>query len=244
MPRNLHNSRRATPASRCPRRATTSTCWPATSSSTAAAADKVHGETIPFLAGHQVTLLREPHGVTGHILPWNYPAQMLGRTRGAGAGDGQRHRAEASRGYEPVGAALRRARQRRRLSRGRAERRHRPGRGSRRRARRTPGHRLRLFHRQQRGRHAGAAGRGEERRQVRAGTRRQVAADRVRRRRLRPRGADHRARDHPERRADLHRRQPAAGPALDLRHVRRPRRRGASRRCASVPRRWISTAAR
>jgi aldehyde dehydrogenase (NAD+) len=44
------------------------------------AADKVHGETIPFLPGHQVSLLREPLGVTAHIIPWNYPAQMLGRT--------------------------------------------------------------------------------------------------------------------------------------------------------------------
>ena len=44
------------------------------------AADKVHGETIPFLNGHQVSLLREPLGVTAHIIPWNYPAQMMGRT--------------------------------------------------------------------------------------------------------------------------------------------------------------------
>ena len=43
------------------------------------AADKVHGQVIPFLAGHQVSLLREPMGVTAHIIPWNYPAQMLGR---------------------------------------------------------------------------------------------------------------------------------------------------------------------
>ena len=46
----------------------------------AGAADKVHGQTIPFAAGHQVLLLREPLGVTAHIVPWNYPAQMLGRT--------------------------------------------------------------------------------------------------------------------------------------------------------------------
>ncbi len=45
-----------------------------------AAADKVHGQQIPFLNGHQVTLLREPLGVTAHIIPWNYPAQMLGRS--------------------------------------------------------------------------------------------------------------------------------------------------------------------
>jgi aldehyde dehydrogenase (NAD+) len=44
------------------------------------AADKWHGETIPYLDGYFVALLREPHGVTGHILPWNYPAQMFGRT--------------------------------------------------------------------------------------------------------------------------------------------------------------------
>jgi aldehyde dehydrogenase (NAD+) len=44
------------------------------------AADKVHGQIIPFLHGHNVSLLREPHGVTGHIIPWNYPAQILGRT--------------------------------------------------------------------------------------------------------------------------------------------------------------------
>jgi aldehyde dehydrogenase (NAD+) len=45
-----------------------------------AAADKVHGQIIPFLDGYAVSVVREPHGVTGHIIPWNYPAQMLGRT--------------------------------------------------------------------------------------------------------------------------------------------------------------------
>ena len=46
----------------------------------AGAADKVHGQVIPFLDGYAVSVLREPLGVTGHIIPWNYPAQMLGRT--------------------------------------------------------------------------------------------------------------------------------------------------------------------
>lgn len=45
-----------------------------------AAADKVHGETIPFMTGYQVQAIHEPYGVTGHIIPWNYPAQMFGRT--------------------------------------------------------------------------------------------------------------------------------------------------------------------
>jgi len=43
------------------------------------AADKVHGETIPFNAGFQAQSLREPRGVTAHIIPWSYPAQMLAR---------------------------------------------------------------------------------------------------------------------------------------------------------------------
>jgi aldehyde dehydrogenase (NAD+) len=44
------------------------------------AADKIHGEVIPYLPGHQVSVVREPLGVTAHITPWNYPAQMFGRT--------------------------------------------------------------------------------------------------------------------------------------------------------------------
>jgi aldehyde dehydrogenase (NAD+) len=47
------------------------------------AADKLHGETIPYAEGFTVFALREPYGVTGHIIPWNYPAQILGRTVGA-----------------------------------------------------------------------------------------------------------------------------------------------------------------
>lgn len=44
------------------------------------AADKLHGETLPYEAGYTVLALREPFGVTGHIIPWNYPAQMFGRS--------------------------------------------------------------------------------------------------------------------------------------------------------------------
>lgn len=47
------------------------------------AADKVHGATIPYLDGYTVYTLREPHGVTGHIIPWNYPMQIIGRSVGA-----------------------------------------------------------------------------------------------------------------------------------------------------------------
>jgi aldehyde dehydrogenase (NAD+) len=47
------------------------------------AADKVHGETIPFANGYTALTLREPHGVTAHIVPWNYPMQIIGRSVGA-----------------------------------------------------------------------------------------------------------------------------------------------------------------
>ncbi len=47
------------------------------------AADKVHGATIPYPEGFAVLTWREPHGVTGHIIPWNYPLQIFGRSVGA-----------------------------------------------------------------------------------------------------------------------------------------------------------------
>ena len=46
----------------------------------AGACDKLHGETIPYLADYTVYTLREPHGVTAHIIPWNYPMQIVGRS--------------------------------------------------------------------------------------------------------------------------------------------------------------------
>jgi aldehyde dehydrogenase (NAD+) len=48
----------------------------------AGAADKVHGETIPYQDGTTVMTFWEPHGVTAHIVPWNYPLQMIGRSIG------------------------------------------------------------------------------------------------------------------------------------------------------------------
>ncbi|WP_299926800.1 aldehyde dehydrogenase family protein [uncultured Pelagimonas sp.] len=47
------------------------------------AVDKLLGQTIPYLNGYTVYTLREPHGVTGHIVPWNYPMQIIGRSVGA-----------------------------------------------------------------------------------------------------------------------------------------------------------------
>lgn len=49
----------------------------------AGACDKLHGQTLPYAEGYTVLTLREPHGVTGHIIPWNYPMQIFGRSVGA-----------------------------------------------------------------------------------------------------------------------------------------------------------------
>ena len=49
----------------------------------AGACDKLHGQTLPYEPGYLVATVREPHGVTGHIIPWNYPMQIFGRTVGA-----------------------------------------------------------------------------------------------------------------------------------------------------------------
>jgi aldehyde dehydrogenase (NAD+) len=49
----------------------------------AGAADKLHGQTIPYQNGYTVMTMREAHGVTGHIIPWNYPMQIFGRSVGA-----------------------------------------------------------------------------------------------------------------------------------------------------------------
>ncbi|WP_036813327.1 aldehyde dehydrogenase family protein [Phyllobacterium sp. UNC302MFCol5.2] len=47
------------------------------------AADKIHGDTIPFNDGYTALTLREPHGVVAGIIPWNYPLQILARVVGA-----------------------------------------------------------------------------------------------------------------------------------------------------------------
>lgn len=43
-------------------------------------ADKVSGETIPVSPDLLAFTVREPYGVTGHIVPWNYPLQIASRT--------------------------------------------------------------------------------------------------------------------------------------------------------------------
>jgi aldehyde dehydrogenase (NAD+) len=51
-------------------------------------ADKLMGETIPVAAGFTALTIREPHGVVGSVVPWNYPAQIGGRVIGAALATG------------------------------------------------------------------------------------------------------------------------------------------------------------
>src|SRR6202040_2276122 len=39
-----------------------------------------YGSSIPLNEKTVITTTWEPHGVTAHIIPWNYPLQILGRT--------------------------------------------------------------------------------------------------------------------------------------------------------------------
>ncbi len=46
----------------------------------ASAIEVTYGDTIPVAPDLFVYTLREPHGVTAHIIPWNYPLQIGART--------------------------------------------------------------------------------------------------------------------------------------------------------------------
>lgn len=46
----------------------------------ASAIETFYGTTIPMNDGTLIYTTWEPHGVTGHIIPWNYPLQILGRS--------------------------------------------------------------------------------------------------------------------------------------------------------------------
>ena len=171
-------------------------CSRATSSSTAAPPTSCTATTIPFHAGYTCNVLREPHGVTGHIMPWNYPLQIFGRSSAPALAAGNACVRQAGGGRVPVAVAARRTRERGGLARRRHQHRHRPGRA--RRARRSPAH-PGIDHCPFTGSPATGAlvARRPPQRHcpVHARARRQVAAGRVRRRRSRCGGAGDRQRD-------------------------------------------------
>ncbi|HET6502973.1 MAG TPA: aldehyde dehydrogenase family protein [Amycolatopsis sp.] len=46
----------------------------------ASAVETFYGSTVPLNDGNFVFTQWEPHGVTAHVIPWNYPMQILGRS--------------------------------------------------------------------------------------------------------------------------------------------------------------------
>ncbi|WP_307477479.1 aldehyde dehydrogenase family protein [Cytobacillus purgationiresistens] len=54
----------------------------------AGVADKVFGETIPIEPGILDYTVREPIGITAHIVPWNYPIQIMARSTAAAIATG------------------------------------------------------------------------------------------------------------------------------------------------------------
>ena len=167
------------------------------------AADKVHGETIPFANGYTAFTLREPHGVTAHIVPWNYPMQIIGRSVGAALAMGNACVLKPAEEACLTALAFARIAAGRRHPCGGVERRAGPGRRSRCRAGVTPRRPPHLVHRFG-GRGRADPGRGGEQRGAGdAGTRRQEPATRLCRRRPRRRAALPRQCRHPERRSDL-----------------------------------------
>lgn len=143
------------------------------------AADKLHGETIPFLNGHDARSQREPHGVTGHIIPWNYPVQILGRSVGAALAMGNatvtKPAEDACLTVLRIAALAGEAG----FPPRRDQCRHRPGRGRGPGAGRTPRRRFHQLHRLARGRARDRHRGGAQPHPLHAGTGRQVAADRL-----------------------------------------------------------------
>src|SRR5262245_490801 len=159
------------------------------------AADKIHGDTIPFLDGYTALTLREPHGVVAGIIPWNYPLQILARVVGAALAMGNtlviKPAEDASLTAIRIGELA--------LAAGlRAQRRHRhrPRGGCR--AGRPPGHQLCHLHRLATDRHCDPAGGGDQQSRRHHGAWREIAADRLRRRRHRQGGPRAGQRHHPE----------------------------------------------
>ena len=146
----------------------------------AGAADKVHGETLPYLPGYTVFTQREPFGVTAHIIPWNYPMQILGRSVVAALTMGNAVVLKPAEQASLTSLAVAGIAQSCRASRRCPECRHRIRRGCRPCACCTSGHRSSVLYRLDARGRVGTSGRRGECRSGYAGTRRQIPAGAVR----------------------------------------------------------------
>ena len=183
-------------------------------------ATKINGEVIPVPTNAMVMAVKEPMGVAGQIIPWNYPLAMaawkLGPALAAGCTRGdQARRADAAHAAR-AGEGLRGLRP----AAGRGQHRHRHGPGVRRPDRGPPRCPEDRLHRLGRG---GQAHHAERRRSAQAGVAgagRQVAQHLLRRRRLRGRGGRRALRRVHQPGRGLLGRQPGAGAAGHLQEVR------------------------
>ena len=149
-------------------------------------ATKIEGNTIPDFVGRRQAqflayTLREPIGVVGQIIPWNFPLLMAAWKLGPGARDRLHGRAEARGTNAAHRAAARRIDSGSRHSRRRRE--HRAGlwRNGRRRAGRASGRRQSRLHRLDRSRQADRASRRRKSEEGFSRTGRKIAQHRFRR---------------------------------------------------------------
>jgi acyl-CoA reductase-like NAD-dependent aldehyde dehydrogenase len=191
-------------------------------------ADKLEGETIPVAVPYDPKgqylnyTVRDPVGVVGQIIPWNFPLLMAAWKLGAALllrlhDHPQARRADAAHGAAP-GRALRRGR----LPQGRGQHRDR-GRRDRRRPRQPSRRRQGRLHRQHRGRQGDRQGQRGQPQAPDARARRQVAEHRLQGRRPRDRGDRRLQRDLLQPRPVLLRGQP---PVCREQGVPRARRAG------------------
>ena len=76
-PTSWRRSSRSTAARRSPTRRATWPASPTPCATTAGWADKVEGRTVPVRGNFLSYTLRQPVGVVGQIIPWNFPLLML-----------------------------------------------------------------------------------------------------------------------------------------------------------------------
>ena len=122
--RSWRRSRRATPASRSATPAARSGWWSTTFRYYAGAPERLLGQTIPVAGGVDMTF-REPLGVVGLIVPWNFPLVIASWKVAPALAAGNTRRPEAGRADAADRARAGADRARGRAAGGRAERRRR-----------------------------------------------------------------------------------------------------------------------
>ena len=182
---------------------------------------KIAGETnaLSFPATLNYTL-REPIGVCGLIIPWNFPLMIAAWKLAPALACGEHVRREARRADAADRAAPRGADRRGRHPRRRRRGRHRRP-GGRRRARRASRRRQDLLHRLDRGRALGHQGVGRQLQARLARARRQESRRRLRRRTARRRGRRRAAGRAPQQRTGVRVLQPRLRAASRRGRVRR-----------------------